>query len=155
LKRRALLAALVSSTLLPAVEATAQRAEHFEARLAPTPRDAAMRATIAGSGAVEATLDGRALTVSGTFQGLKSPAIRARIHSGRATAVRGPVVASLDLARDPAGTAGTMAGVVELDDEMFTALAAGRLYIQVDSEGVPDGNLWGWLLRMAVSRGPR
>jgi hypothetical protein len=69
--------------------------------------------------------------------------------------VRGRVVASLDLARAPAGTAGTMAGVVELDDEMFTALAAGRLYIQVDSEGVPDGNLWGWLLRMGVSRGPR
>jgi hypothetical protein len=141
------LAAFASGTLLPALGLRAQRAERFRARLAPTPRDTAMRAAIAGSGAVEATLEGRVLTVSGTFEGLKSPAVRARIHSGRATAVRGPAVQSLDLTRGPAGTSGTIAGVAELDDDSLTALAAGRLYIQVDSESAPEGNLWGWLLQ--------
>lgn len=142
-----LLAALASGALLATPKARAQRAERFEARLAPTPRDTAMRATIAGRGAVEARLEDRRLSVSGSFEGLRSPAVRARMHHGRATAVRGPAVQMLDLMLASDGTSGTVSGVVELDDETLAALAAGRLYVQIDSEAAPDGNLWGWLLR--------
>lgn len=145
-----LTAALASIALLgglPPPDAGAQRAERYAARLAPTPRDTSMRATIAGRGAVEATLVGRELTLSGSFEGLAAPATQVRIHHGAATAVRGPAVHTLDLARAPGGTAGAISGAIELDEETLAALRAGQLYIQVDSEVALDGNLWGWLLR--------
>lgn len=127
--------------------AAAQRAQTFQVRLAPAPRDTAMRAQIAGRGTVEVTLTDRTLTIDGSFEGLKSPATRARIHRGPATAVRGPAVYTLDVSADSGGgAAGTLMGVIELSDDALAALAAGHLYIQLDSEGAPDGNLWGWLL---------
>jgi hypothetical protein len=35
---------------------------------------------------------------------------------------------------------------VELSSRQANALRAGQLYIQIDSESAPEGNLWGWLL---------
>jgi hypothetical protein len=56
-------------------------------------------------------------------------------------------VYTLDVSADSGGgAAGTLMGVIELSDDALAALAAGHLYIQLDSEGAPDGNLWGWLL---------
>jgi len=63
---------------------------------------------------------------------------------GPATGVRGPAIYSLAVA----GTmSGTITGVVELSDAALEGFEAGRLYIQLDSESAPDGNLWGWILR--------
>ena len=56
-----------------------------------------MAATIAGSGSVTAVLTGTKLTVTGTFDGLKSPATIVQIHKAQ-RGVRGPVV--LDLQSD-------------------------------------------------------
>jgi hypothetical protein len=42
---------------------------------------------------------------------------------------------------------GTLSGSVELTPDQITDLRAGRLYVQIQSERAPDGNLWGWLLR--------
>ncbi|MGW8370292.1 MAG: CHRD domain-containing protein, partial [Gammaproteobacteria bacterium] len=62
---------------------------------------------------------------------------------GIAVGARGPSIHSLEFtgARD-----GKLSGSVRLDAEQVVALRAGRLYIQIDSESAPDGNLWGWLL---------
>ncbi len=102
-----------------------------------------MRAAIAGRGSAEAVLEGRALTVMGKFEGLKSAATSANVHMGPAIAVRGPAVYALRVSGDRAGL---IEGSIDLSDEALASLEAGRLYIQLDSESAPEGNLWGWLL---------
>lgn len=122
--------------------AGAQKAQ-YRARLAPVPIDLAMQATIAGSGAVTATLNGTTLTVTGTYAGLRTASTVARVHRSPRTAMRGPAIGDLTIAP---GTSGTLGGTLELTKDQVDDLANGRLYVQVHSEKAPDGNLWGWLL---------
>lgn len=105
--------------------------------------DTAMRVNIAGSGSASAVLAGGQVTVTGTFDGLLSPATAAHLHRGSATGVRGPVV--FDLKISPA-TSGTVNGVFDLTPDHAESLRHGRFYLQIASEKAPDGNLWGWLL---------
>lgn len=119
------------------------QAPQYRARLSIVPIDLAMQATIAGSGAVTATLKGSTLTITGTFSGLKTAATVARVHRSPRTAMRGVPIG--DLKASP-GTSGTISGSIELTKEQIEDLAAGRLYVQLHSEKAPDGNLWGWLL---------
>jgi CHRD domain len=115
----------------------------YRARLSVVPIDIAMQATVTGSGTATATLKGTALTITGTFGGLKTPATAARMHRGPRTAMRGPAIG--DLAAT-AATSGTLSGTIELTKQQIDDLAAGRLYLQLHSEKAPEGNLWGWLL---------
>jgi hypothetical protein len=133
--------ALAIASALPLV-ASAQ-APVYRARLSVVPIDIAMQATIAGSGSATATLKGTALTITGTFSGLKTPATVARLHRGPRTAMRGPAIGDLTAT---AATSGTIGGTIELSKQHVDDLVAGRLYLQLDSEKAPDGNLWGWLL---------
>jgi hypothetical protein len=118
--------------------------EKFKTRLAPVAIDLAMQTRIAGSGLVSATLNGTKLSVSGSFEGLRSAATEARIHQGLATGVRGAAV--LDLTVEHA-TSGTISGSFDLTAEQIENLRKGRFYIQISSEKAPEGNLWGWLLK--------
>jgi hypothetical protein len=119
------------------------RVESFTIRLSTVPMDASMRNTVAGKGSAKATLAGNVLTISGSFEGLVSPATVARIHQGRVTGVRGPAIG--DLTVDNAVN-GAISGKLNLTPEQLVSLRKGRLYLQVHSEKAPDGNLWGWLL---------
>ena len=119
--------------------------ETFKARLSPVPIDATMMSTVAGSGSITATLSGKQLMITGTFEGLRSPATTAQIHRGM-KGIRGPVILDLDLTISKA-VKGTLNGSVELAPDQIGDLRAGRLYVQLQSERAPDGNLWGWLLR--------
>jgi hypothetical protein len=135
-------------TALAAHTAGAQNApagETFKARLSPVPIDATMMSTVAGSGALTATLAGKQLTITGTFEGLRSPATTAQIHRG-IKGIRGPVLLDLDLTISKA-VKGTLSGSVELTPDQIVDIRNGRLYLQIQSERAPDGNLWGWLLR--------
>ena len=125
------------------------QAPQYRARLAIVPIDIAMQATIAGSGAVTATLKGGTLTITGTFSGLKTAATVARVHRGPRTALRGAPIGDLVIT---ANTSGTISGLLELTKEQIDDLAAGRLYVQLHSEKAPDGNLWGWLLASEVKK---
>ena len=125
------------------------QAPQYRARLAIVPIDIAMQATIAGSGAVTATLKGGTLTITGTFSGLKTAATVARVHRGPRTAMRGAPIGDLVIT---ANTSGTISGAIELTKEQIDDLAAGRLYVQLHSEKAPDGNLWGWLLASEVKK---
>ena len=125
------------------------QAPQYRARLAIVPIDLAMQATIAGSGAVTATLKGGTLTITGTFSGLKTAATVARVHRGPRTAMRGAPIGDLVIT---ANTSGTISGLLELTKEQIDDLAAGRLYVQLHSEKAPDGNLWGWLLASEVKK---
>jgi hypothetical protein len=130
------------------LSAAARNDESFKVRLSPVPRDIRMHATVTGKGAATAILVGTKLTISGSFEGLRSPATVARLHRGAVTGVRGAAFQDLTVSHSPSGT---IAGSIELTPFQIQALMAGQLYIQIHSEGAPEGNLWGWLLRRGTT----
>jgi len=134
---------------LSAVAVSAQTPKTFRARLSPVALDVAMQTTIGGSGAVTASLSGARLTISGTFDGLKSPATIAQIHKSPIAGVRGPVMADLTVS---GGTTGTIGGTLTLTPQQSADLEKKRLYVQLHSEKAPDGNLWGWLMPAETKR---
>lgn len=141
MKRAALTIVVLVLSLLPAA---AQNEVRYKVRLAPVPMDIAMRSTVAGSGSVTAVLKGTALSINGTFEGLRSPAIAARLHQGPTMGLRGMAFADLMISK---ATNGTITGSVALSPEQARALERGRVYLQISSERAPDGNLWGWFVR--------
>jgi hypothetical protein len=130
--------------LCSAVLVVGQQPKTFRTRLAPVPIDVSMQATIAGSGTVSAVLTGNKLAITGTFEGLRSPATIAQLHRSPVKGVRGPVAFDLTVTKTE-GTSGTLSGNLELTSIQVADLEKGRLYVQLHSEKAPDGNLWGWL----------
>jgi hypothetical protein len=128
-------------TALPG--ASAQAVAKYHARLSRGAIDVAALSTVAGSGAATAEFNGKTLTIAGKFDGLLSPATAVHLDRGVAKGVRGKPVASLQFTGT---TEGTISGTIELTSSQLDDLKQGRLYIQIDSEKVPDGNLWGWIL---------
>ena len=135
-------AVILAVAIAGAAVAHAQPAQ-YRTRLAVVPIDIPMQSSIAGSGAVTATLKGSTLTINGTFSGLKTPATVVRLHRGPKTAMRGPSIGELSAT---AATSGTISGSIELTKDQIDDLGAGRLYVQLHSEKATSGNLWGWLL---------
>jgi hypothetical protein len=148
-RQRTILVALVGVALLGlglvAGAQNAQSTEIFRARLSPVPINISMMATIAGDGSLTATLTGKRLAIEGTFQGLRSPASNAQIRRGP-KGIPGPVISNSELTVTKA-LKGTIGGTLELTPEQIADLRNGKWYVQIQSEGAPDGNLWGWLLR--------
>ena len=134
---------LAFALICAAAPLAAQSGKTYRARLSTVAIDVSMQATVAGSGAVTAVRAGTKLTITGTFEGLRSPATAAQIHKGAVTGVRGPAILDLVATR---ATSGTIAGTVDLTPTLAQDLDKGRLYVQLDSEKAPEGNLWGWLL---------
>jgi hypothetical protein len=131
-------------TISLALSGVVQGQDKYKVRLSTVPMDGGMREAVAGSGSASAVLAGTKLTITGTFQGLRSPATIARVHSGPARGVRGPSVG--DLMVSPALN-GTISGSIELTREQVQALQSGKMYVQISSEKAQEGNLWGWILR--------
>lgn len=121
----------------------AQGGNKFRARLSPVPVEATTVAATTGSGSVTAVLAGTRLTVTGTFEGLRTPATIAQIHRAM-KGVRGPAVFDLTVSK---ATSGTISGTATLTPARVEDLQQGRFYVQIHSEKLPDGNLWGWLLQ--------
>lgn len=142
-ERRRFTAALLGAAFLFGVGAAgAESSDTFKARLSPVPIDVTMLSTVAGSGLLAAVLTGNKLTITGTFEGLRSPATVARIHRAP-KGIRGPAILDLTVSKE---TSGTVSGSIELTPAQVEDLRNGRLYVQIHSERAPDGNLWGWLL---------
>lgn len=120
----------------------------FATRLSVVPLTIAMQATVAGQGSVTAVLSGSRLTIEGKFDGLRSPATAARLHLAP-RAMHGEAIAELTVTK---ATSGTFKGSVELTDRQRDALERLSLYIQINSEKAPEGNLWGWLIPQEVKR---
>jgi len=139
------LGALLVCLACAAAAQNASTAETFKTRLSPVPINVSMMVTIAGSGSLTATLVGKHLTIQGTFSGLRSPATTAQIHRGP-KGIPGPVVPDLDLTVTKAEK-GEISATLDLAPDQITDLRNGRWYVQIQSVGAPDGNLWGWLLR--------
>jgi hypothetical protein len=102
---------------------------------------------VVGKGAATAALSGKALAITGSFEGLEGPATLMRLHQGIAKGARGKAVTDIPV---PKATSGSFTATVTLTDEQLTALRQGKLYLQLHGEKglAPDGaNLWGWFLR--------
>ena len=136
--------ALAAGMVLLGLALQAQSGETYKARLSPLPADARTRPDMAGVGSATGTVSGSKLTVSGTFEGLKSPATTAQVHSAVAAGVRGPVIGDLTVSK---GTSGTVSGSIELNAQQMESLHKGGIYVQLQSEKFPDGVIWGWLLK--------
>ena len=116
----------------------------FEAELDPAPFDATNRADVINSiGTVTATLDGATLTVQGSFSNLASPARGGSFHIGRAKGVPGDAIGGSVTVTH--AQQGTVSGTVTLSPAQVEALNRQALYLRIDSEKAPDGNLQGWL----------
>ena len=123
---------------------TAQSGETYKARLSPVPADAKTRPDLAGLGTATAVLAGTKLTVTGSFDGLKSAATIARLHLGVAAGVRGPAMQDLTITKAPNGS---ISGSADLSPQQLQNLRKGGIYVQIYSEKAPEGVLWGWLIR--------
>ena len=133
--------ALQIRTAMPTI---AQSGDTFKTRLSALPADAKTRPDLAGTGTVTATLAGTKLTVKGTFEGLKTNAVSAKLHAAVApvAGVRGPAISDLTVTK---ATSGDITGTVELNANQVESLKKGGLYVQLYTEKPTDGTLWGWL----------
>jgi hypothetical protein len=122
----------------------AQSGETYKARLSAVPADARTRPDLTGSGTATAVLTGTKLNVTGSFEGLKSPATVARVLNGVMAGVRGPVIQDVTISK---AVSGTITGSVDLTPPQLENLRKGGLYLQIYSEKAPEGVLWGWLIK--------
>ncbi len=132
---------------LTAISLFAQSGDKFKGRLAPVPALGIPAPTVAGVGTLAGTLAGRKLTLSGSFEKMASAATTAKLCSGQITGARGECTIDLTVSKTGDGKSGTIAGTVDLTQQQVDALKKGKLYVQVQSEGAPNGHLLGWLLK--------
>ena len=145
-----LMALAISASVL------AQSGEKYKVRLAPAPplgiQSRPASAAVAGIGSATATLSGRKLTVTGSFEKMASAPTVAKLGLGLATGARLDLLYDLTLtkappATPPAGNSGTISGAIDLTPAQVEGLKKGKMYIQINSEGAPNGHLLGWLLK--------
>ena len=129
------------------VSVPAWAADIYASRLTPVAYDGAMSANVRGDGRVSAMLNGSSLTVTGDFTALPSAATDVKLYSGPGIGVPGPAILDLQLSGQSQNQSqGSISGTVKLNGRQLAALRAGHVYVQLNSQKAPDGNLWGWLL---------
>ena len=115
----------------------------YDAELDPVPFDASNRAIVIDSiGNASATLDGGTLSISGSFSKFTSPATGGSLRIGLAKGVPGDAIGALTVDHV---TAGHFSGSVKLSTDQAAALKKQAIYVRIDSEKAPDGNIQGWL----------
>ena len=78
---------------------------------------------------------------------LPSAVMSANLHQGIAVGARGQLAFKLAVS---GSRQGAINGSVRLSKNQAAALRSGRMYVQLQSEGAPDGHLWGWLLPVST-----
>ena len=126
------------------IPSAAQSGDTYKTRLSALPADAKTRPDLAGTGSVTAVLSGTKLSVNGTFDGLKTNAVSAKLHNGIVAGVRGPAFADLTISK---AMTGTISGSADLNPQQLQNLKKGGIYVQIYTERPTDGTLWGWLQR--------
>jgi len=135
---------MVLASMVFGLSVRAQSGETYKARLTAVPADAKTRPDLAGIGTATAVLAGSKLTVTGSFEGLKTAATVARLHNAVAAGVRGPAFQDLTISK---ATSGSLSGSADLTPQQIQNLRKGGIYVQIHSEKAPEGVLWGWLVR--------
>jgi CHRD domain len=121
----------------------AEASQKYQAYLSPMPHNDAMHSNVTGKGAAVATLEGDTLSLNGTFTGLAGVATKAHVCLSKAAGIPGTPIFAVTV---PPVTEGKVTGTFKLDKSQVAEFQKGNLYIQIDSEKAPNGNLWGWLL---------
>lgn len=116
-------------------------AEKYQTNIGPTPKSGVGSPLAQGRGDVSATLDGDRFTIRGTFRGLTSQATQGQLRIGLVMGGAGPVIGDLSVSQ---ASSGEISGAVTLTPEQVQALKVGRLYVMLNSQSAPNGNLWGW-----------
>lgn len=98
-----------------------------------------------GDGNVVATLEGLRLKISGDLKELASPVTRVRLLTGLAVGMPDGVEVA-DLKVVAGATSGSINANLSLTPSQVRLLESGRLYLQVETQAVPEGALWGWLM---------
>jgi len=121
--------------------APAFAADNYQTDIGPTPKNGRQGANVQGRGTVLATLDRTTFTIRGKFAGLSSPATAARLRMGNVMGGTGPAIGDLKV---PQAKSGEISGTFTLTPAQVAGLKVGKLYIMLDSQSAPKGNLWGW-----------
>ena len=116
-------------------------ADNYQTDIGPTPKNGRQGGNVQGRGTVLATLDGSTFTIQGKFAGLSSAATTARLHMGNAMGGGGPAIGDLKI---PQAQSGEISGTFTLTPAQVAGLKVGKLYVMLDSQSAPKGNLWGW-----------
>jgi hypothetical protein len=134
---------LILCAVLLLLATPALAAASYEAELDPAPFDATNRADVIESiGNLTASLDGNTLTVKGTFSNFTSPATGGSFRIGLAKGVPGDAIGNLTVEH---ARQGAFSGTIKLTSAQLAALKREALYVRIDSEKSPDGNVQGWL----------
>ena len=126
-------------------------ADNYQTDIGPTPKNGSQGAKVQGRGTVLATLNNNTFTLQGKFAGLSSPATQARLHMGNVMGGTGPAIGGLKIAQ---AQSGEISGTFTLTRDQVAALKLGKLYVMLDSQSAPKGNLWGWFQPAHVTVGP-
>ena len=126
-------------------------AEHYQTDIGPTPKNGRQGANVQGRGTVLATLDNGQFTLHGKFSGLSSPATEAHLNMGIVMGGTGPAIGDLAI---PQTQSGEISGSFSLTPDQVAALKSGKLYVMLNSQSAPKGNLWGWFQPAHVTVGP-
>jgi hypothetical protein len=116
--------------------------DRFSGRLSAMPVDFVTVETTKGVGSFTAVLEGDALAITGTFEGMNAPATAAHVHRAF-KGLRGPSLFTLTVTNE---TTGRVSGRLTLTAAQIEDLRTGRLYLQIHSAVNPDGHLRGWIL---------
>jgi len=133
---------------LAASSGVAQEAVRYGDHMGTMPAANVNRASMSGRGMVSATLADNTLTIEGTFEGLKSPATGVAVFAGETgqmgvdqvkTATNIGTIAAADVS-------GSFSGTVELTDEQIALLNGNGIFVVVQTEANPGGEIRGWLV---------
>ena len=142
---------LVAAIFCAAFCAPAFAAENYQTDIGPTPKNGRQGANVQGRGTVLATLDNNTFSLQGKFSGLSSPATEAHLSMGNVMGGTGPSIGDLTIAQ---AQSGDISGTFTLTPDQVAALKSGKLYVMLNSQSAPKGNLWGWFQPAHVTVGP-
>ena len=142
---------LIAAVFIAAFGAPAFSAEKFQTDIGPTPKNGRQGANVQGRGTVLATLDNSTFSLHGKFSGLSSPATEAHLYMGNVMGGTGPSIGDLAIAQ---ARSGDISGTFTLAQDQVEALKTGRLYVMLNSQSAPKGNLWGWFQPAHITVGP-
>jgi hypothetical protein len=131
--------------------APALAADNYQTDIGPTPKNGRQGANVQGRGTVLATLDNSKFSLHGRFSGLSSAATEAHLYMGNVMGGVGPSIGDLTIAQ---AQSGDISGTFTLTPDQVSALKSGKLYVMLDSQSAPKGNLWGWFQPAHVTVGP-
>jgi opacity protein-like surface antigen len=142
--------ALAAACLCAAFCAPALAADNYQTDIGPTPKNGRQGASAQGRGTVLAVLDKDKFSITGKFAGLSSTATEARLHMGTVMGGTGPAIGDLTI---PQAQSGAISGTFTLTPDQVGALKGGKLYVILNSQSAPKGNLWGWFQPAHVTVG--